>query len=245
MTVSETTKARFKMLAAAAAAVGGGAASGDDAEAAIFTAAVNEVIPASSTKNPFVLNAFDLSPSLSSDFKISFMAWYGDGVFFGLENNLSFINYYSASNDDPARWGSSVVIDAGAQQGVASAGGYTPHQWYRAKNSSTTSNDLVASGGGGNWSGQGTTGFLGIRFIDGADFYYGWVQITNHDSNSAVFTVDSWAMESDAGTGILTVASGAASGAAVPEPTSLGLFALCLGAAGVRSQRRRRQQHVS
>lgn len=203
-----------------------------------------------SNSGTFTLNARDLNAAFDEGFEIGFFAFdtfgVNGGLFFGAGDNLDFINHGIVN--DPARWDSGVMIDFGAQNGVASAGGNTVHQWFRAQDRSTystgyfyTSHFLTKGSSSYKWGGQDTTGYMGIRFDDGTDKYYGWVEITNHLSGSSSFTIDSWAMETDANTGIVT----GAPAAAVPEPTSLGLVALGLGAGGVRWQRRRRQQQAS
>ena len=151
---------------------------------------------------------------------------YGDQVFWAPNNNLSFINYGGPSGNDPAIWMSTVVIRAGALNGRASNGGYTTHAWDVATNSHTTSNDIQ------NRISSGETGAFGIRFVDGADYYNGWVEVSM-DANNFI-TVERWALESTAGDGAEYSPAGSTA-----VPGLGGLAALAIGAAGVRSRRQR------
>jgi len=218
--------ARFSTLAAAAA-IGGGEA----AHAGVVVWNVNQPIPGT--------GSVDLTASFNTAFDINFKSsgtggGSADRYFWGPNNNLDFINYSSSTNNDPARWGSNVLIDAAAQAGNASAGGDTNHYWYDAITSQTSSHDLQ-----NNWT-DGTSGFLGIRFdAGGGNFHYGWADITA-DGNG-VMTVNRWALETDAGVGVLT----GQAGAPAPAPGTLGLMALAGGAGGLRLLRRRRKEQAA
>ena len=151
---------------------------------------------------------------------------YGDQVFWAPNDNLSFINYGGPSGNDPAIWVSTVNVGADALEGMASNGGYTTHAWDAATNSHTTSQDIQ------NRISSGETGAFGIRFVDGADYYNGWVEVSM-DANNFI-TVERWALESTANT------SAQYSPSASPAVPGLGgLAALAIGAAGVRSRRQR------
>jgi MYXO-CTERM domain-containing protein len=86
------------------------------------------------------------------------------------------------------------------------------------------------------WNGGVTNKFLGIEFkaADGT-LHYAWEEL-NVNATTVVPTVVGWAYESTPNTAIVT----GDTGTAVPEPSSAAtLGALALGAAGVRSRRRK------
>jgi peptidoglycan hydrolase-like protein with peptidoglycan-binding domain len=72
-------------------------------------------------------------------------------------------------------------------------------------------------------------GFFGFRFDKAGQLHYGWAVI-NVDTAARTVTIDRWAYESQANTGI-----------AVPEPATSSLVLLGLGALGVRGWRARRR----
>jgi hypothetical protein len=69
--------------------------------------------------------------------------------------------------------------------------------------------------------------------MDGADAYYGWVQITKSATN-ADFTIDAWYVSDTANQAVI---AGSTTPPAVPGIG--GLAALACGAAGVRTRRTR------
>jgi hypothetical protein len=137
---------------------------------------------------------------------------------------MDFINDGTSKDNNLGRLGPNVLVSAAPAINF----------WYRATNQRTTSNDIQYA-----WGADGDTGFAGIRFVDGADFYYGWIEMTRLAGGS--IRVDSWALESSPNTPILT----SDRGGAVPEPASAGIFALAAGAAGVRALRRRSLKNAS
>ena len=76
------------------------------------------------------------------------------------------------------------------------------------------------------------TGFLGVRFLIGANTHFGWVRVTAAPGSHQV-TVHDAAFETTPDTGIVAGATG------IPEPGGLGLLAL--GGAGLTAMRRRRK----
>jgi hypothetical protein len=94
----------------------------------------------------------------------------------------------------------------------------------------------------GNWQSTDTPvqAYLGVAFDISGSTHYGWAQLTvdanfGFPSNASITLID-YAYESQAGVGI----EAGATASAVPEPSTLGLFAL--GAAGVMALRRKRQK---
>ncbi len=167
---------------------------------------------------------------LTADFNTSFQInFFGvgsraDQVFWAPNDNLSFINY--SGENDPAIWLTGFTADANAMNGFASADGYTFHVWKAATDSHTTSQEIQAR------LNSGETGAFGIRFQAGADYYYGWVEVSM-DADE-IITVERWALEDTANTGAQYLPSG---GGAVPGLG--GLAALAVGAGGVRRKRQR------
>jgi hypothetical protein len=134
------------------------------------------------------------------------------------------MDFINSSVNDVGRVGPNVLV------------GPTPaiNSWFRATNTQNTTNDIQYG-----WGADGDTGFAGIRFVGGANFFYGWIEMTRLAGGA--IRVDSWALESSPDTPILT----SDRGGAVPEPASAGIFALAAGAAGVRALRRRSLKNAS
>lgn len=167
--------------------------------------------------------------TFNSAFKINFfgtVAFGDDQVFWAPSNNLQFINN-SDSESDPAIWRNSVLIGADALNGVASNVGSTIHAWYGATTVHQTYHDINSN------ISAGETGAFGIRFVSGADYYYGWVEVSE-DANG-IITVERWALENTAN----TAAQYSGSGGAPAVPGLGGLAALAMGAGGVRRKRSR------
>jgi hypothetical protein len=81
-----------------------------------------------------------------------------------------------------------------------------------------------------------TLGFVGIRFKDGADIYYGWmrVSISNYNNSDFMAVIIDWAYENTPGVGIRAGAT------PIPEPTTTAML-LAGAAAGLAVLRRRRR----
>jgi hypothetical protein len=168
--------------------------------------------------------AFFESASFSGAFSIGFASSGTNGspsdrYFWGPNNNLSFINSSSpatATCNEPARLGNGIVVGSavpGSQSG----------NWRRAVSSQTSSNDIQAS-----WS-PGDQGYMGIRFVNGLDHNYGWVDMTMNPDGTV--TVNRWALEDTVGASVTTPG-------AVPEPGSGAMLALlAMGAVGLRRRR--------
>ena len=218
---------------------------------ALATGAVIAAIPGSATAGLQIWNVGQALPLMSTDgptsqdlqlqatfntaFQINFFGTTDGGdaedmVFWAPNNNLSFINYGSSAGssdgNDPAIWMNSVLIGPDALNGASSNYGYNFHFWYGATNSHTTSNDIQ------NNISDGETGAFGIRFNNGGDKYYGWVEVSM-DANNFI-TVERWALETTANT-----AAGYTPAGSTAVPGIGGLAALAIGAAGVRSRRQR------
>jgi len=173
--------------------------------------------------------AMDLQ--LTADFNTAFQInFFGTGsgedqVFWAPNDNLSFINF--STYNDPAIWLTTFTADANAMNGFASADGDTYHAWLAATDSHTTSNHIQQR------ISSGETGAFGIRFNDGSDYYYGWVEVSM-DADE-IITVERWALEDTANTAAQYTPGGG--GGAVPGLG--GLAALAVGAGGVRRKRQR------
>ena len=76
-------------------------------------------------------------------------------------------------------------------------------------------------------------GFFGFTFTDGVNLFYGWAEL-NIDGANLAYTINRWAYN-DTPAGSIAVEQ------TVPEPDTLSLTLLGLGAAGVRAWRRRKQ----
>ena len=94
----------------------------------------------------------------------------------------------------------------------------------------------------GNWSADESPAYLGLAFDISGSTHYGWAQLSiDVDGGGfgpppyAKVTVIDYAYEDQAGVGI----NAGQTAAAVPEPSTLALFAM--GAAGVMALRRKRQ----
>ena len=189
---------------------------------------VGQALPQIDNSDPASMD-LQLAATFNSAFQINFFGTGAsdDQVFWAPNDNLSFINYRSSTNNDPAIWAATVSIGADALDGVASIRGSTSHAWYRATSNHTTSQDIQ------NQIQSGETGVVGIRFISGSDYYYGWVEVSE-DANG-IITVERWALEDTANTAAQYTPGGG--GGAVPGLG--GLAALAMGAGGVRRKRSR------
>jgi hypothetical protein len=80
---------------------------------------------------------------------------------------------------------------------------------------------------------RNTTGYAGMRLTDGANVYYGWIQVSvNNFNNSGITgTLIDWAYDNTPGQGIQA--------AAVPEPSTAGLL---FGAVAIYCLVRRRRK---
>jgi hypothetical protein len=81
---------------------------------------------------------------------------------------------------------------------------------------------------------RSTTGYAGLRFADGENIYYGWLQVSvsNHSSSEISGTIIDWAYETTPGQAIEV--------GAVPEPSTYALLLLS-GAASLWALRRRKR----
>ena len=158
--------------------------------------------------------------------------------------NLQFINrtVNSGFAGAVARWASGQTIDSGAGAGAASAAGayssysMTNHGWSAVQTNPRPimfMNSSSSTLGAYAWQASGDSGFVGIRFVDGVDYYYGWVEIEKLASN-ADFKIVSWYVSDTANQAVI---AGATAPPAVPGVG--GLAALACGAAGVRRRRLR------
>ncbi len=92
---------------------------------------------------------------------------------------------------------------------------------------------------------SGVNGFFGFRFTDAGltNQFYGWAELNLDTASPGTATINRWAYESCQGQGISvgSTGGGATCGGSVPEPGTLSLTLLGLGAGGVRAWRKRKQ----
>ncbi len=81
--------------------------------------------------------------------------------------------------------------------------------------------------------GSGVNGYFGFQFTSGGDTFYGWAEL-NIDGPNLSYTINRWAYNENPG-GLIQP------GQTIPEPDTLSLTLLGLGAGGVRAWRRRKQ----
>ncbi|MDG2134006.1 MAG: hypothetical protein P8J88_11005 [Phycisphaerales bacterium] len=188
---------------------------------------VGQILPQIATNAP-ASQDLALQATFNTAFQINFFGTGSDDdqVFWSPNNNLSFINYGPPTKNDPALWMNTVLIGPDALNGATSNYGYNIHKWVAAENSHTTSHDIQSA------IFAGETGAFGIRFNDGGDKYYGWVEVSM-DANQFI-TVERWALETTANTAAEYSPAGSTA-----VPGLGGLAALAIGAAGVRSRRQR------
>ncbi|MCX7108713.1 MAG: PEP-CTERM sorting domain-containing protein [Proteobacteria bacterium] len=79
---------------------------------------------------------------------------------------------------------------------------------------------------------NGDNDYFGFKFTDGVDLFYGWAEL-NIDASNLAYTINRWAYN-DTPEGSIRV------GQTVPEPDTLSLTLLGLGAGGVRAWRKRK-----
>jgi hypothetical protein len=80
---------------------------------------------------------------------------------------------------------------------------------------------------------NGVNGYFGFKFTNGVDLFYGWAEL-NIEGSKLAYTISRWAYNDTPGGSIRV-------GQTIPEPDTLSLTLLGLGAAGVRAWRQRRQ----
>lgn len=211
--------------------------------AGVDAGVVNQTV---TTGNSYTLTT-DFNPSFQitfrADFYITAFTTSGSTARFS-GANLQFINRTAQGpfGGAVARWASGQTIgsNAGAGQGSAAGGDYgyamTNHAWSAVQANPRPVMFMNSSGGtirnAYAWTGAGDTGFVGIRFVDGSDFYYGWVEIEKLATNADIRIV-SWFVSDVANTAVVA-------GASTPAVPGLGgLAALACGAAGMRRKRSR------
>lgn len=234
----QTTSSRGRLNPYASLAVGSVAVLAAQADAGV----VNQNV----TNGDSYTLTTDFNPSFQITFRAEFLypasTSYGSTARFS-GANLQFINRTTQSpfTGAVARWASGQTIGANAGVGQGSAAGtyygaaMTNHAWSAMQanprpvlfmNSSSSIKGAYA------WTGAGDTGFVGIRFVDGSDYYYGWVEIEKLAGNADIKIV-SWFVSDVANTAVVA-------GASAPAVPGLGgLAALACGAAGMRRKRSR------
>jgi len=87
---------------------------------------------------------------------------------------------------------------------------------------------------------RNTTGYAGMRLTDGADVYFGWIQVSvsNYNNSGITGTLIDWAYESTPNVAIL--AGAVAPSAPVPEPGTWAAAALLAGGAALMRWRKRK-----
>ncbi|MCP4194451.1 MAG: hypothetical protein GY768_27910 [Planctomycetaceae bacterium] len=248
MPLNDRLKTRVKRFttAATAAAVTGNLAS--DADASLHIWDVGQ------TGTP--VNTVTLTANFQSNFQLAFRGttWhshgttssvsssnYGWAVLMDSRSNLSHLN--------EAKWNSGLMIGADANNGLTSAGvdGRTAHAWERGQAhkhgfstfylSSMVPGVESGSFRWGPWRPTPANGYLGIRFEEEGEYYYGWVELTVRDWGQ--IDIVRWALEDEAGVAAMT--GDPVAPETIPEPASIAIWAIGAGAVGLRALRRRRQ----
>ncbi len=120
---------------------------------------------------------------------------------------------------------------AGYAWGSGAAGGYA------ARNAMQTGPGAFKIGYDWNFNIHTGDNFFGFRFMNGANEFYG-VGVINFDIVNGIVTLEKWAYN-DTPDGQVHVEN--ITGSTVPEPSTLSLALIGMGAGGVRAWRRRRQ----
>lgn len=161
---------------------------------------------------------------------------------YGLDLNAdSVVDFIFAALENTDTGYHAVRVYSGTNNAVANASKLKAQQLNFGDpipNGLTWSNDglKLAKRGGfgdkGNWSPDGTPGFLGVRFDISGQTHYGWVRV-GVTFQSTSFRIVDWAYNTTSGEAIRA-------GEPIPEPSTLSLMAL--GAAGLLALRRRKQK---
>ena len=228
MPLNDRLKTRVKRFttAATAAAVTGNLAS--DADASLHIWDVGQ------TGAP--VNTVTLTANFQGNFQLAFRGttWHSHGT----TSSVSSSNY-----------GWAVMIGADANNGLTSAGvdGRTAHAWERGQAhkhgfSSIYLSSMVPGVESGSfrwgpWRPTPANGYLGIRFEEEGEYYYGWVELTVRDWGQ--IDIVRWALEDEAGVAAMT--GDPVAPETIPEPASIAIWAIGAGAVGLRALRRRRQ----
>ena len=245
MPLNDRLKTRVKRFTTAAAVTGNLAT---DADASLHIWDVGQ------TGTPW--NDVTLTASFQPNFQLEFRgsSWSYNKTtssvsasFSGWEVNMD--SRSNLSHINSAKWNSGVMIDADANNGVASAGidSKTAHSWKTTRAalegfSSIYLTSMVPGIGSGSfrwgpWRPTPANGYLGIRFEEEGEYYYGWAELTVRDRGQ--IDIVRWALEDEAGVAAMT--GDPVAPETIPEPASIAIWAIGAGAVGLRALRRRRQ----
>ncbi len=131
----------------------------NSADAAVYSQVVGQTL---STTSTISLSAANLDPSFSPNFVVNFrQSIFDDRYLWAPGTPMDFINDGPSWDNNPGRLGPNVLVSAAPAINF----------WYRAINYQTSSNDIQNA-----WLADGDTGFAGIRFVGGANFFYGWIE---------------------------------------------------------------------
>ena len=198
----------------------GTAMAGATAEGADFYEVVDYYLPYGQSRSTVLLDA----SSLNTQFQFGFLASGASSgtQIYAINNNVRFS---TAPNGDFTN--EAVRRDSGFDFGSLT-------------NGSTDRQLFIRREGVGQWQTVGSTGFLGFAFIDGADRYYGWIEMTTdprdyYGQARGAIRINSWFINGTANETVIAGQTGG--GGAVPGLG--GLAALACGAAGMRRSRNR------
>ena len=182
------------------------------------------------TGGPSTLLDITLSPDnqTTADFYKSFIQ-YNVGYYF---NIFSYMGYQFKTPSDISADGMNAtainlddLIDASVFNGIS----------YEARSAFY----LIGNPAGSYpYLGDGTSDYLGLRFFQGTDVHYGWIEVLWNPTDTR-FDALAWGYETEADTAIEAGARETAGD--IPEPGTLGLFAVGVTTLAIARRRKKKQ----